>query len=1026
MFLSDASLKRPIAMTVVLIVLALFGFLALRSVGYDLIPRMDMPYVTIAVVYPGASPEELETAVARRLEDAVTQVDGLKHCTSTCVNNFCQILLEFEHGRDVDMMATEVRAKIDLVRGDLPSGAEPPKVLKYDVNATAVVTMALKGTRDTGELYDFADDRLKSVFSVLSGVASVDLVGGEKREVTIDLDREKLAGAGLTVAEVVQKVGKGNLKLPSGDLDDRGHALSVMFDAEADAAEELGAIELGAPRGAKVYLRDVAKIGFGARKAETLGFCDGERAVLISVTKRGEANALKTVELVREAFERTRAALPAGMELEWVRDDGDFVRASVASGFDSIWQSVLLTGVILLLFLADWRTAFTAFVSIPLTIVIAFVVFPAFGYTFNLITMSAIGITTGILVANSIVVLENVARHVASAPEADTPARMRPLVARAAREIAVAVAASALTNIVVFLPIGTMRSVVGRILSPFAIVITAATFASLLVSFTLTPMLAALLGRRAEGVNRLLGRVLAPFNAFYNLLARLYGATIGAVVKHPWPVTLTIAALTVLAFAWVTPGLQIGFVPTFDKGELTVRLEYPADYALTRSAEKARALAAKLTRLSDAEGRPLVIRSTIAVGKTQGVVGQISSGAYLAEISAVLRPMTERRETLFDIAERVREVCREEPDVRWSVLVPTPVGGAGQQIAMRVRGDDFDELDRIALAAYGELRDDEVCEDVEHSVRVGKPELRFAPRRAVLNDLGLTPDVVGLILRGSLAGIKAGTLSAGGRSFDVRVRLAEEDGEEKLAALNFPAGDGRLLPLAAVASAERRLQRVQISRSDKRRTVHLYSNAAPGYGLATAVDHLADAVDRHLSEGCDRFTGGQAELMEEVVPEFSLVTVIAIVLTYLLLAAVLESWSQPFVILFTVPFSYLGMFAAIRFSGGDLSVFAFLAGIMLVGVVVNAAILLLDERSALIRGGATGAEATLQAANAKFRPILMSCTAALFGMLPMAFTGGFGCELRQSIGIASVGGIVVSSLVSLYFIPALCNLKFPR
>ena len=962
MFLSDFSLKRPIAMTVVLIVLGLFGYLAFRTVGYDITPSMDVPYVTVTVVYPGASPEEIETSVAKKLEDAATQVNGLKHVTATCANNFCQLLLEFEGDRDVDVMATDVREKIDLIKNELPSGAEQPKVLKYDMNATPVVTLALSGTADVGALYDYADDKLKARFSVLSGVAQVELIGGETREVVVELDRARLAAKGLTVGEVVQKVGKGNLKVPSGDVDDRGRNIPVMFDAEAETPQGLGDVELGAPRGAKVYLRDVATFGFGSKKVETLGFYDGRPAVLLKVTKRGEANALKTVQLVRKTFGEVSAQLPEGLKLDWVRDDGDFVQASVGDGFSSIWQSILLTGVILVLFLADWRTACAAFVSIPVTAVVA----------------------------------------------------------RAAGEIAIAVFASALTNVVVFLPIGTMKTVVGKILSPFAVVITAATFASLLVSFTLTPILAALLAGRGEGVNRLLAKAFAPWNLLYRGLEKAYNATLGGLLRHPWLATLAIVALTAVAFRLVAPGVRMDFIPTFDKAELTVRLEFPPDFALTQTAARANALAAKLAAARDAAGEPLVLRQAIAVGKTQGVAGQVSQGTHLAEITVVLKPVTGRRETIFEAAERLREICRAEPDVVWSVLVPSVVGGAGQQIALRVRGDDFAAIDRAALAAARESAASPDCADVEHTVRPGRPEVRLFPNRAVLNDVGVSPDALGLTLRASLAGLTPATFTKGDRSYDVRVRLKGADGVEQIPALNFPGPDGVPFALGTLASERRRLQRVQIVRSDKRRAVTVYGDAAAGRGLGPAIDAMERIAASRLGPGMDTKLGGTAELMGETVEEFKSVTVIAIALTYLLLAAVLESWTQPFIILFTIPFSYLGLFAAIRLAGTTLSIFGLLAGIMLVGVVVNAAILLMDERSNLLKAGVPNREAVRRAAATRFRPILMSCVAALFGMLPMAFSGGFGAELRQSIGIGSVGGILVSSLVSLYFIPCLC------
>ena len=1017
MSLSELSLKRPIAMTVVLIVLGLFGYLAFRTVGYDITPSMDVPYVTVTVVYPGASPEEIETSVAKKLEDAATQVNGLKHVTATCAKNFCQLLLEFEGDRDVDVMATDVREKIDLIKNDLPSAAEQPKVLKYDMNATPVVTLALSGAADVGSLYDYADNALKSRFSVLSGVAQVELIGGETREVVVEVDRAKLAAMGLTVAEVVQKVGKGSLKVPSGDVDDSGRNVPVTFDAQAETPQGLGDVELGTPRGAKVYLRDVATFGYGSKKAETLGFYDGRPAVLMKITKRGEANALKTVERIRAAFRETSAALPEGMRLDWVRDDGDFVQAAVADGFSSIWQSVLLTGVILILFLADVRTAFTAFVSIPVTVVVTMLAFPAFGYTFNLITMSAIGITTGILVANSIVVLENISKRLEAGGD------VKSTVAKAAGEIALAVFASALTNVVVFLPIGTMKTLVGKLLSPFAIVITAATFASLFVSFTLTPILAALLAGRAEGANRLLARALSPWTLCYRAIERGYVATLNALLKFPRLATLAIAAATIAAFCLIAPGVKMDFIPTFDKAELSVRLEFPPDFALAQTAARARAIADRLAAAKGADGEPLVVRQALAVGKTQGVVGQVSQGANLAEITVVLKPVVSRRETIFEVAESLRAICRDESDVIWSVLVPNPVGGAGQQVELRVRGDDFAVIDRVALAAEREIAASPVCADVTHAVRPGRPELRVRPNRAVLNDLGLSPDALGLTLRASFAGLTPTTFTQGDRSYDVRVRLKEEDGVGQVAALNFPGPDGVPFALGALATEETRLQRAQIVRSDKRRAVTVYGNAAAGAGLGAAIDAMERIAASKLEPGMDTRIGGIAELMGETVEEFKSVTVVAILLTYLLLAAVLESWTGPFVILFTIPFSYLGLFAAIRLAGTTLSIFGLLAGIMLVGVVVNAAILMMDERTTLLKAGVANSEAVRRAAATRFRPILMSCAAALFGMLPMAFAHGFGAELQSSIGIGSVGGILVSSLVSLYFIPCLCCLR---
>ena len=1022
MFLSDISLKRPIAMTVVLLVLALFGFLAWRTAGVDLVPLVDVPYVTVTVVYPGATPEEIETAVVRKIEDAVSQVDGLKHMTATCANNFCQVMLEFHLDRDVDTVATDVREKIDLIVNDLPSGAEKPNVAKFDVNATPVVTMALTSssakTVENGDLYDYADNRLSSRFSSLPGVASVELIGGEKREVVVEVDRRKLAAKGLTLAEVVGKVGKGNIKIPSGEIDEAGRSAALTFDAEAKEPSELGAIELGRPGGAKVYLRDVAKFHFGTKRAESLAYFNGEPAVVLKITKKGEANAAKVVDLVRRAAEKAKAELPAGMSLNWVRDDGAYVHATVRGGFDSIWQGILLTGAILVLFLAEWSSALVAFVSIPVTIIIALIVFPFFDCTFNLVTMGAVGISSGILVANSIVVLENIAARFQRGGDGG----VKSTVAKAAGQVAVAVCASALTNIVVFLPIATMKTLAGRFFVPFAIVITAATFASLFVSFTLTPILSSMFAGRGAGVNRALTFVLAPWNACYNATVRFYRATLFPALRHPVLLIAAVAVLSAAGFAYLVPRLQLDFIPTMDKGEMTVRLEYPADTALEKTAERTLELARKIGSLKDSAGDPLAQSVTISVGKTQGILGAVSQGAYLAEIAVKLKDMTARRETIQDVAERLRDVCREEPDVIWSALVPLVIGGSAQSAEFRILGDDFDTLNAVGLATARDAAADPSCADVSHSIRIGRPETRLYPKRAVLNDLGVTPDALGTSLRASFAGLKCSRFTKGDRSYDVRVRFAEEDGFSQVDALNFPGADGVPFALDSVARKERVMKPVQIVRSMKRRAVTVYANNARGYGLGTTLGVLRAAAGKHLPPGYDTTVGGTAEYMDETFGEFALVTSVAIILTYLLLAAIMESWTMPFVVLFTVPFAYLGMFAALWVTHTTFTVFGLLAGIMLVGVVVNAAILIVDERTVLLGRGIAPRAATLKASAAKFRPVLMSSAASLFGMLPMALGSGLGSELRAAIGIGSVGGILLSAVVSLYLIPALTSL----
>jgi HAE1 family hydrophobic/amphiphilic exporter-1 len=525
-------------------------------------------------------------------------------------------------------------------------------------------------------------------------------------------------------------------------------------------------------------------------------------------------------------------------------------------------------------------------------------------------------------------------------------------------------------------------------------------------------MMAAKLGKSGEGVNRLLAKVLTPWTWFYGRIERSYAASLGVVLRFPKTSIAVFSALTVAGFMFFAPRVKSDFVPLFDKGELSVKLEYPADITLERAAERTREIAAKLADVRDAAGARLILRHTVSVGKTQGILGQVGRGSHLAQVDFVIRPMTERHETISDISVLMRDRLNEEPDVLASVLVSSIVGGAAQLIQVKLMGEDLSVLDKACLAVSQDLKESGIATDVENNVRAGRPELRIRPNRAVINDMGMTPYLLGLNLRASLAGLTPATFSAGERSYDIRVRYDETDGVRQLAEQNFPGPEGRPFTLGAVAEVTRSVQQVQIVRSEKRRSTIVYANTAPGYGMGEVTEHALARAKEELPRSYTASLGGVSEYMDEAFTEFGLVTVIAITLTYLLLAAILESWAMPFVILFTIPFSYLGIFAAVVLAHQTLSIFGLLAGIMLVGVVVNAAILIID---AWRQTGDVMAAATV-----KFRPVLMSCAAALVGMLPMALGGGLGSELRQSMGIGSVGGIFVSTLVSLYFIPALC------
>ncbi len=1004
MFLADASVRKPIAVTAFVLALLLFGVKEFLTLGVDSFPRVEVPFITIVTVDPGSTPEEIEKGVARKLEDALTSLDGLKHMTTVCRDSVVQILLEFDPDVDLDVAAFDVREKVDTVRADLPSTAEDPKILKFDVNAKAVITMALTGNLPLDQLYDLADRRIRDRFTVLLGVADVQLLGGSKREVEVRLDRRKMAAAGLTVLDVVKAVRQGQAKIPAGRVKEGTREFSVVVDFEARAVSDLERIVVKDLRGKRVRLGDIARVRLGHEERRQLAFLDGKPCIGLRVVKKSEANAVKVVERVKKAFRQVRAELPAGARLVWVTDDGDFIQASVNDAFVNILVGVLLTAGILFLFLHDLRSTIIAALTMPLSVVVTFAVMGWLGYTFNTSTLLGIGISVGILVANSIVVLESILKRREEGLDSGESAR------RGTAEVALAVLASAGTNVVVFVPIGMMRSIVGKYFGPFAITVAAATAVSLFVSFTVTPMLSAFLFRKPPGRPGLLGRA---WDLVYGRVERAYGATIRGTRRLYLPVILLSAGILAWSLS-LGRGIHMDFVPEADQGKVLVQLEFSSSQNLEETARRTGMVEKKLLDLPGLEKR------FVSVGRIEGILGQVSEGVYLSEITLVFPPKTKRGIGIQEIRDRIRRKLSGLEGCLVSVALPATIGGSTKPLEMEISGDDLAEVERLTRRAVKEAKRVPGLADVDSNVRVGRPEIRVHPDRAALADLGIPVSTFGMIFRGNLEGIKAGVYRRGDRSWDIRVKLDEEKGRGQVEVFSLPGPGGMPLPVGAFAEENLREARIQVLRGEKRRVGKVFANLEGGKALGEAADQLLEEIrkDGGLPPGYRVRFLGMHEKMEEASADFEDAGIVAVALTFLLLCAILESWLLPFLVLLTVPLAVVGMIWGLLLAGVNMNIFVMLAGVMLVGLVVNNAILMIDRAKQLMGEGLSARDAMERGAVERFRPIVMTSLAAALGMLPMALGKGLGSEFRAGMGIASLGGLLVSAFFSLYLVPS--------
>lgn len=1017
MFLTDFAVRRPVAMSCLIIALVLFGLNAYRTIGLEFMPAIDIPYMTVVTVYPGAAPEEIETDVAKRIEDAVVAVDGLKHVSSVCMENMCQTMLEFQLGVDVDVVATDVREKIDMIIQDFPDGVEDPQILKFDINAIPIINLALTGDVPLDDLYDYADNTLRDRVSVLQGVADVQLIGGAEREVHVILRRDALAARGLTTLDIIDTIQNNVRTIPVGRLQEKGTEYAVKFDADYAQIARLGELEVAAHNGQRCYLRDLADIQMASDEVRQTAFIDSEPCIGVRVIKKADANAVRVVDRVREAMGTLQETLPGGMRLIWISDDGGFIRATVNSATINILQGVLLTAVILFLFLYNFRSTIIVGISMPVSIIISLAFLQFMNYTLNTSTLLALGLSVGILVTNSIVVLESIVKRLHNGA---TPAEAADL---GTREVGVAVLASAGTNLVVLLPVALMGSMMGLFFRPFATTMIVVTVVSLFISFTLTPILCSILLKRTENKG-LLARIEAGFNYLLGAFSRGYVVILEFLAKRRWAAIALLLAV-VAAFLQAThlaPSLGMSFVPQSDAGRIFVKLEFPTHYDLENTTARTAAIEKRL------EDLPALEHVFTTIGKVEGIIGQTSEGVYLAQILLKFTDMTERPQHIDELVAMTRERTSGIPDCIATVNVADMIGGQGTPIELEIAGDDFSVLDELALksAAYAEEMDTVV--DPDTTVRFGKPELRVIPRRAVLADLGMPATALGYALRGNVEGIKAGLFKQGDRSYDIRVKLEDQPGKDQVAQFAFPGAPGNPVILSNYAEIEEGVAPVQITRTDKRRVAKIFANLKGAAPLGTAVDNLSHAIDTRaeLPPGYSYRFAGEYEIMDEGAEAFGQAGIMAVLLTYLVLAAILESFLQPFIIMVTLPLGLIGVLWSLYVADESISMFIMLGTVMLVGIVVNNAILIMAEVNQSRERGDSRRHAMVHAAADQLRPILMITLAAVLGMAPLAFGRGLGSELRSGIGLSSMGGIFVAAILTLIVLPVLYDLFTKR
>jgi len=1018
MWLTDVAIKRPLLMLMTIGAILIIGLVSWTRLGVDLLPALDFPIVVISTAYPGAGPEAVDTLVTKPIEDAVAGLNDIDYIQSTSVEGGSTVVIFFKDKAAKDS-SVDVARLVNGIRPQLPAGAKDPAVGKYDPNAQPILQLAFSGNRDLGQLQRLAEDKVQKRIESTTGVAQVSLIGGLEREIQVQVDQQKLQARGLSILQVNQALQGDNLNTPAGSVTQRGKDWAVRLNTQAQTPDELNSVMVASTSSGPVYLRDVATVVDTYKKVATVQRSNGHSALGITVLKQASANSVETADAVKKTVASLQTELPPDAAISVVSDASVFTRHSLDDVQRELAQAVLLTGLVLLLFLHTFRSTLIVLLAIPTSLVSTLGVMYFLGLSLNMMSLMGLTLTVGILVDDSIVVLENIFRHLQigeSPREAASSGRS---------EIGFAAVAITLVDVVVFAPIAFMSGVTGQYFRQFGLVIVTATLFSLFVSFTLTPLLVSRWyssGQHGEAdVARPTRNPLTLFGRYwdrgYERLARGYGRVLRVAVGR-WS-RWAVLGIGILSFVGgimlITTGiLSTEFMPDADDGQFQVSLKMPPGTTLDVTNSAAGTIEQRLLALPEVEK----VFTSVGVGGSGGLG---TSRAQYANIFVEMKSKSQRQRTPKDLAAEARTFGADVPG---AIVKASPVSmfaGGGASINVRVQGEDQAVLASLATQVATIVRKVPGTSDVDDGGVTGLPELEVAIDRQRAADLGLSPSEVSGVLRTGLAGSTVSTFRPEGtKGWDIAVILDPEQRQRVAQVADIPivTPRGATVRLGQIANVRTASGPTEIHRRDRQRSV---------YVTAGLDGRPAGDVSREIQAGLDGMAvpagytitqGGDAQQQNESFGQIFQALGLSVLLMYMLMVALFESLLFPLVIMFSLPLALVGAFGLLAATGNTLNMMSMIGMILLTGLVGKNAILLVDFTNTLRKRGLGRTQALLEAGPTRLRPILMTSAALILAMSPVALKLGEGSEWRAPMAVTVIGGLMASTLLTLLLIPA--------
>jgi hydrophobic/amphiphilic exporter-1 (mainly G- bacteria), HAE1 family len=1003
MWISDVSIRRPVFATMFIVSFMVLGIVSMTRLGIDLFPDVSFPFVNVTVVYPGASPEEVETLVTKPIEDAVAGINGVKRVQSRSTDSLSTVGVELRLEVDAQNAAAEVREKVAAIRGRLPKDIEDPTIVRFDVAGLPIMTFAVGSNQPSDVTRRQIEDDLKPLIEQIDGVAAVEVNGGDIREVQVDLDPGRLEALGLPVSVVADRLAAENLDVPGGRMTREGQTLSLRTKGEFQSVAEIENVILRSEAGSTVRVRDVGHVVDGYEERTSTTRLNGVDAVSFSIKKQSGANTAAISERVHALLDRVAPNFPA-LQIRQVHDDAEFIKGNIAEVREGIVFGGIMAVLVIFLFMRDWRSTLISALALPTSVIATFFFMWVAGFTFNMMTLMGLSLVIGILIDDAVVVRENIYRHMEQGVDPMTAAH------RGTAEIGLAVMATTFTILAVFLPVGFMTGIVGQFFKSFALTIAFAVAMSLLVAFTLDPMLSSRFVRYIppeERTRTRAGRLFERWGRAYEALDRKYHVVLGWALRHPWK-TLAAAGAVFLVSLGSAAFMGTEFVPAEDRGEFQVIVDLPPGTSFDESVSAVAKIEQDIKAIPDVR----------QIFSTVGVNGQVRS----SNIRVRTTKKNERARSLADIKNEVRAKLTKMPFVDGKVADPEFMQGAPYEppINVFVRGDDLGELQRISNEIQAKVRQVPGALDISTNLESGQPEVVAQVDRSLAADLGFSVGSIGTQLRGMVEGIVPTKLRDGDREYDIRVRLAPEYRNDPAAVLRTPlySPTGTAVRAADVARFAPAVGPSNIDREQRRRQAKIGVDIASGYALGDVTKNIEKALATvQMPANFEWGFAGDVELMQESAAALGLALILAVAFIYIVLASQFESFLEPFIIMLSLPLAIVGALLLLLATGKNIGMPAMIGVVMLMGLVTKNAILLVDYTNQLRREGLPVRDALLKAGPVRLRPIIMTTIAMILGMTPSALGRGDGSEFRAPISIATIGGLLTSTMLTLVVVP---------